>query len=163
MNLEPFAKLFQWKCWHVHFRLCTYTHDGRWLFSNASRVWMDGILGPTCWIQKECSQRSTFSCNICHKQWSCCASPICQQEGQGTYLKMSVEKAKTGKRAAEHGVLATVHYYATKFPEPLKESLVRTWKNAKWAWRVWTVNSQNYFSITAICKNLDSRNYSAIQ
>lgn len=40
-------------------------------------------------------------------------------------------EGQTGKRAAEHGVLATVHYYATKFPEPLKEeSLVRTWKNA---------------------------------
>lgn len=27
-------------------------------------------------------------------------------------------------------MLASVHYYATKFPEPLKESLVHTWKNA---------------------------------
>jgi len=42
----------------------------------------------------------------------------------------SEKKAEIGKRAAEHGVLATVHYYASRLPEPLKESSVRTWKNA---------------------------------
>ena len=42
----------------------------------------------------------------------------------------SEKKAEIGKRAAEHGVLATVRYYASKLPEPLKESSVRTWKNA---------------------------------
>ena len=52
-------------------------------------------------------------------------------KARGTYLKMSSEKkAEIGKRAAEHGVLATVRYYASKLPEPLKESSVRTWKNA---------------------------------
>ena len=50
---------------------------------------------------------------------------------RGTYLKISAEKkAEIRQRAAEHGVLATVRYYATKLPVPLKESLVRTWKNA---------------------------------
>ena len=42
-------------------------------------------------------------------------------------MKMSSEKkAEIGKRAAEHGVLATVRYYASRLPEPLKESSVRT-------------------------------------
>ena len=50
---------------------------------------------------------------------------------RGTYLKISAEKkAEIGQHAAEHGVLATVRYYATKLPVPLKESSVRTWKNA---------------------------------
>ena len=52
---------------------------------------------------------------------------------RGTYLKISAEmKAEIGQRAAEHTdrVLATVRYYATKLPVPLKESSVRTWKNA---------------------------------
>ena len=42
----------------------------------------------------------------------------------------SEKKAEIGKLAAEHGVLATVSYYASRLPEPLKESSVRTWKNA---------------------------------
>jgi len=34
---------------------------------------------------------------------------------RGTYLKMSFEKkAEIGKRAAEHGVLATVRYYTSR-------------------------------------------------
>ena len=50
---------------------------------------------------------------------------------RGTYLKLSAEKkAEIGQRAAEHGVLATVRFYATKLPVPLKESSVRIWKNA---------------------------------
>ncbi len=50
---------------------------------------------------------------------------------RGTYLKISAEKkAEIGQRAVEHGVLATVRYYATRLPVPLKESTVRTWKNA---------------------------------
>ena len=49
---------------------------------------------------------------------------------RGVYQKLSAEKkAEIGKRAAEHGVIATVRYYASKLPEPLKESSVRTWKN----------------------------------
>ena len=36
---------------------------------------------------------------------------------RGMYLKMSSEKkAEIGKRAAEHGVLATVRYYASRLP-----------------------------------------------
>jgi len=38
----------------------------------------------------------------------------------------SEKKAEIGKRAAEHGVLATVRYYASRLPEPLEESSVRT-------------------------------------
>ncbi len=50
---------------------------------------------------------------------------------RGTYLKIGAEKkAEIGQRAAEHGVLVTVRYYATRLPVPLKESTVRTWKNA---------------------------------
>ena len=33
----------------------------------------------------------------------------------GTYMKGSAEKAETGKRAAEHRVLATVRYYDARF------------------------------------------------
>ena len=47
---------------------------------------------------------------------------------RGTYLKISAEKK--AERAAEHGVVATVRYYATKLPLPLKKSSVHTWKNA---------------------------------
>ena len=43
---------------------------------------------------------------------------------RGTYLKMSSEKAEIGKRAAQHGVLATVRYYASRLPEPLEERSV---------------------------------------
>ena len=43
------------------------------------------------------------------------------------YQKLSAErKAEIGKRAAEHRVITTVRYYASKL---LKESSVRTWKN----------------------------------
>ena len=49
---------------------------------------------------------------------------------RGVYQKLSAEKkAEIGKRAAEHGVITTVRYYASKLPEPLKESSVWTWKN----------------------------------
>ena len=40
-----------------------------------------------------------------------------------TYLKMSSEKK--AEIAAEHGVLATVRYYASRLPEPLEESSVQ--------------------------------------
>ena len=46
---------------------------------------------------------------------------------RGMYLKISAEKkAEIGQRAAEHGVLAMVRYYAMKLPVPLKESSVHT-------------------------------------
>ena len=39
---------------------------------------------------------------------------------RGTYLKISAEKkTEIGQRAAEHRVLATVQYYATKLLVPL--------------------------------------------
>ena len=42
------------------------------------------------------------------------------------------EKARIGKRAAEHGVTATVRLFSKAFPvRPLKESSVRTWKKYK--------------------------------
>lgn len=48
---------------------------------------------------------------------------------RGTYTKFTPErKAEIGKRAAEHGVAATVRYYEKRFPG-IKESSVRTWKN----------------------------------
>ena len=49
---------------------------------------------------------------------------------RGAYSKFTSEqKAVIGKRAAEHGVAATIHFYANKFPN-LKESSVHTWKSA---------------------------------
>ena len=40
-------------------------------------------------------------------------------------------KAEIGRRAAEHGVSATVRFYAQKLPDHvLKESSVRTWRDA---------------------------------
>jgi hypothetical protein len=41
------------------------------------------------------------------------------------------ERLQIGKRAAEHGVTATIRYYSRKYPKRpgLKESSVRTWKN----------------------------------
>ena len=53
---------------------------------------------------------------------------LTQSEG-GQYAKLTPElRFEVGKRAAEHGVAATIRYYSTKFN--LKESSVRTWRNA---------------------------------
>ena len=50
---------------------------------------------------------------------------------RGPYSRYSAEKrAEIARRAAEHGVASTVHYYAGKLSDPLKESSVRTWRNA---------------------------------
>lgn len=38
-------------------------------------------------------------------------------------------KAEIGKRASECGTTSTIRYFAKKYPD-LKESSVRTWKNA---------------------------------
>ena len=47
---------------------------------------------------------------------------------RGAYAKFTpAQKAGIGKRAAEHGVAATVRYFEKKYPG-LKESSVRTWK-----------------------------------
>ena len=51
------------------------------------------------------------------------------RQKRGCYEKFSPElKLQIGKRAAENGVAATMRFYAKKFV--LKESSVRTWKNA---------------------------------
>ena len=48
---------------------------------------------------------------------------------KGVCQKLSAEmKAEIGNRAAEHGIIATVQYYALKLPEAVKEGLVWTWK-----------------------------------
>ena len=49
---------------------------------------------------------------------------------RGTYERFTAEeKAKIGRRAAEHGVTASVHYFSKVFPgRSLKESSVQTWK-----------------------------------
>lgn len=39
------------------------------------------------------------------------------------------EKAEIAKRAAEHGVMATIRHYTKRFSD-LKEHSVRTWRNA---------------------------------
>ena len=50
---------------------------------------------------------------------------------RGAYEKFSAdEKATIGKRAAEHGVLATIRHFSKIYPDcPLKESTDRGWKN----------------------------------
>ena len=48
---------------------------------------------------------------------------------RGPYTKFTAEqRAVIGKRAAEHGVAATIRFYAKEFPN-LKESSVHTWKS----------------------------------
>ena len=91
-------------------------------------MWMHSMQGASCRIHKERSPKRyplvLANAKVVTLQPSAGAV-------RGAYLKMSAEKkAEIGKRAAEHGVLATVHYYASKLPDPLKESSVRTWKNA---------------------------------
>ena len=50
---------------------------------------------------------------------------------RGPYLILTpAQRFKVGKRAAEHGVTATLHYYSSRFPElSLKETSVRRLKN----------------------------------
>ena len=45
-----------------------------------------------------------------------------------TILSLAEQRAVIGKRAAEHGVAATIHFYAKEFPN-LKESSVCSWKS----------------------------------
>ena len=54
-----------------------------------------------------------------------------QSKRSGPYLMLSgAQRFEIGKRAAEHGVTASLRYYAKKYPElPLKESSVRRFKN----------------------------------
>ena len=53
-----------------------------------------------------------------------------QTQKRGTYAKLTADKkAEIGKRAAEHGVAATIRYYNNHSIE-VKVSSVRTWRNA---------------------------------
>ena len=53
-----------------------------------------------------------------------------EKKTRGPYGRVSAEKkAEIGRRTAEHGVAFTVRYYAVKFPDPLKESSIRMWRN----------------------------------
>ena len=65
-------------------------------------------------------ERSTLVFDILSKHGNCrCTQPSAASAKvvRGTYLKISAEKkAKIGQRAAEHGVLAMVQYYAVKLP-----------------------------------------------
>ena len=83
-----------------------------------------------------------------------------------TYLKMSSEKK--AEIAAEHGVLATVRYYASRLPEPLKERSVHTVTPinnvgvaclGQWIREIISTK----FSKTAIRENFDPRNFCAIR
>ena len=51
---------------------------------------------------------------------------------RGPYTKFTAEqRAAIGKRAAEHGIAATVRYYEKQYPNgDVKGSSVRTWRNA---------------------------------
>ena len=51
---------------------------------------------------------------------------------RGTYSFLtSAQKYEVGKRAAEHGITATIRYYGKKYPDlALKESSVHRFKNA---------------------------------
>ena len=54
-----------------------------------------------------------------------------KSSGRGNYNKFTPEqKAVIGRRPAKYGVLSSICYYSTKFPEPLKESSMHRWKNA---------------------------------
>ena len=137
-------KLFQQNFCHVHgihkqltHLLSSHVWKARWHCFNTSSVWMDNIhcLSYQILAQGALSQEVPLSCDICGKYRSCCTEHVLQQSGEakirGTYQKMSSQKkAEIGKQAAEHRGLATVHYYTTKLPEPLKESSVCNWKNA---------------------------------
>jgi len=70
---------------------------------------------------------------------------------RGTYLKMSSEKkAEIGKRAAEHGVLATVRYYASRLPELMISTDHRL-----------NVESRHPFQVTCVdsCSYIDKREF----
>ena len=109
-------KYFNEKCWHF------ITSNLNYLLICDVKDSSISVLqeGPSYLIHKERSRRSTLIFDICSKHGNCrCTSAIsCLCKGsQGTYLKISSEKkAKIGQRAAEHGVLVTVWYYATKVP-----------------------------------------------
>jgi len=55
-----------------------------------------------------------------------------KKRSRGPYLSLTpAQKYEVGKRAAEHGVTASMHYFAKKYPDlNLKESSVRRFKNA---------------------------------
>ena len=112
----------------------------RWQCFNTSRVWTDSTHHLSYQILKECSLKRyctctcTLSCDTRGKYQSCCTSAVWWRKGQGNIQENEFSEegwnTHVGKQAAEHGVLATVCYYTTKLPEPLKESLMCHWKNA---------------------------------
>ncbi len=58
-------------------------------------------------------------------------SPSSRGAKRGAYQRISAEKkAEIGKMASSFGVSATLRFYASRLPQPLKESSVRDWKNA---------------------------------
>ena len=82
---------------------------------------------------------------------------------RGTYLKISAEKrAEIGQRAAEHGVLPMVRYYAMKIPVTTGTMCICS---ASWSGRgIFEQRIREMkFSKIAICENLYLRNISTIQ
>ena len=73
--------------------------------------WMDSIRGPSYQIHKERSPNKYPRPRFLQQT----PKPLYFRhlpgvQGQGAYLKMSVEKVEIGKRAAEHGALASIRY-----------------------------------------------------
>ncbi len=57
-------------------------------------------------------------------------SSLPDRKKRGSYAKYTPEqKALIAKRAAEHGVVATIRHYAKEFPK-LKDTTVRDWRDA---------------------------------
>ena len=71
---------------------------------------MDSIRGPSCHIHKERSPNKCPPTSAILRQTAKSLYSSAGAKVRGAYLKMSVKKAEIGKRAAEHGALATVRY-----------------------------------------------------
>ncbi len=57
-------------------------------------------------------------------------SSLPDRKKRGSYAKYTSEqKALIAKRAAEHGVVATIRHYAKEFPK-LKDTTVRDWRDS---------------------------------
>ena len=75
---------------------------------------MDSIRGPSCQIHKErFTKQVPLSAISATNSKVAVLQPSAGAKVRGTYLKVSTKAAKIGKRAAEHGVLATIRYHAT--------------------------------------------------
>lgn len=76
-------------------------------------AWMDRIRGPSRQIHREHTPDKCLRPRyLCQKA----KLPSAGVKVRGTYLKISAKKDRNWKRAAEHRVLATIRYYATKLP-----------------------------------------------